>query len=131
MALAELWWSIAQDPMQRTSDRLEASRLLADRGWGKAAAYQPQEGTRSTWRPQSRRQKSSGRRSWRSSRPRRIRTRALGRGVGSNLRRTVTLPRARFAAGIASAWVPSSVHTCPAVFYVLQGSSGPVRPLDG
>jgi hypothetical protein len=44
MALAELWWSIAQDPMQRTSDRLEASRLLADRGWGKAAAYQPQEG---------------------------------------------------------------------------------------
>ena len=44
MALAQLWWSIAQDEMQRTSDRLEASRLLADRGWGKAAAYQPQEG---------------------------------------------------------------------------------------
>jgi hypothetical protein len=44
MALAELWWSIAQDPMQRTSDRLEASRLLADRGWGKAAVFAPQEG---------------------------------------------------------------------------------------
>jgi hypothetical protein len=36
--LAELWWSIAQDTMQKTSDRLEASRLLADRGWGKAPA---------------------------------------------------------------------------------------------
>jgi hypothetical protein len=39
MALVELWWSIAQDPMRRDSDRLEASRLLADRGWGEAAAY--------------------------------------------------------------------------------------------
>jgi hypothetical protein len=39
MALAELWWSIAQDPMRRDSDRLEASKLLADRGWGKAAAF--------------------------------------------------------------------------------------------
>src|SRR5262245_45961294 len=37
--LAELWWAIAQDPMQRTSDRLEASRLLADRGWAKAALF--------------------------------------------------------------------------------------------
>jgi hypothetical protein len=34
MALVELWWSIASDPMQRTSDRLVASRLLANRGWG-------------------------------------------------------------------------------------------------
>jgi hypothetical protein len=37
MALAQLWWDIAQNPLQRTSDRLEASKLLADRGWGKAA----------------------------------------------------------------------------------------------
>jgi hypothetical protein len=44
MALAQLWWDIAQDPMQRTSDRLEASKLLADRGWGKAAVFSPQEG---------------------------------------------------------------------------------------
>jgi hypothetical protein len=43
-ALAELWWSIAQDPLQRTNDRLEASRLLADRGRGKAAVFAPQEG---------------------------------------------------------------------------------------
>jgi hypothetical protein len=49
MAIAQLWWSIAQDSMQRTSDRLEASRLLADRGWGKAAAYQPQEGDPFDW----------------------------------------------------------------------------------
>jgi len=41
--LTELWWSIAQDSMQRTSDRLEASKLLADRGWGQAAVYEPQE----------------------------------------------------------------------------------------
>jgi hypothetical protein len=44
MALVELWWSIAQDPMRRDRDRLEASRLLADRGWGKAAAFEPLEG---------------------------------------------------------------------------------------
>jgi hypothetical protein len=44
MAVAQLWWDIAQDPMQRTSDRLEASKLLADRGWGKAAVFSPQEG---------------------------------------------------------------------------------------
>jgi hypothetical protein len=43
MALVELWWSIANDPMRRDRDRLEASKLLADRGWGKAAAYEPQE----------------------------------------------------------------------------------------
>jgi hypothetical protein len=43
MKLAELWWSIARDPSQKTSDRLEASRLLADRGWGKAADFKPIE----------------------------------------------------------------------------------------
>ena len=44
MALVELWWSIAQDETRRDSDRLEASKLLADRGWGKAAVFSPQEG---------------------------------------------------------------------------------------
>jgi hypothetical protein len=44
MKLAELWWSIASDPMRRDSDRLEASRLLADRGWGKAANFEPLDG---------------------------------------------------------------------------------------
>src|SRR5262245_50447523 len=44
MKLAAFWLSIMEDPMRRDSDRLEASRLLADRGWGKAAAYEPQEG---------------------------------------------------------------------------------------
>jgi hypothetical protein len=44
MALAQIWWDIARDETRRDSDRLEASRLLADRGWGKAAVYEPQEG---------------------------------------------------------------------------------------
>jgi uncharacterized protein DUF5681 len=44
MAIVELWWQIALDPLQRTRDRLEASKLLADRGWGKAAVFAPQEG---------------------------------------------------------------------------------------
>ena len=39
MALVVLWWSIAQDETRRDSDRLEASKLLAERGWGKAPAY--------------------------------------------------------------------------------------------
>jgi hypothetical protein len=43
MALVKLWWDVAQDPMRRDSDRLEASRLLADRGWGKAASFEPVE----------------------------------------------------------------------------------------
>jgi hypothetical protein len=43
MALARLWWDIARDD-RRDRDRLEASKLLADRGWGKAATYEPQEG---------------------------------------------------------------------------------------
>jgi hypothetical protein len=37
--LAEFWLSIMEDPMRRDSDRLEASKLLADRGWGKAPTY--------------------------------------------------------------------------------------------
>jgi L-rhamnose isomerase len=44
LALAQLWWDIARDDTRRDSDRLEASKLLADRGWGKAAVVQPQEG---------------------------------------------------------------------------------------
>lgn len=43
-ALIELWASIAMDPMRRDSDRLKASELLADRGWGKAANFVRQEG---------------------------------------------------------------------------------------
>ena len=49
MKLAGLWWSIAQDPMQRTSDRLQASRLLANRGWGRAALFAPREGDPVGW----------------------------------------------------------------------------------
>ena len=43
MVLVELWLQIALDPMRRDADRLRASELLADRGWGKAAAFQPIE----------------------------------------------------------------------------------------
>jgi Family of unknown function (DUF5681) len=39
MAIAQLWWDIARDETRRDRDRLEASRLLADRGWGKAPTY--------------------------------------------------------------------------------------------
>jgi hypothetical protein len=39
MALVRLWWDIARDETRRDSDRLEASRLLADRGWGKAPTF--------------------------------------------------------------------------------------------
>jgi hypothetical protein len=42
--LVELWWSIANDPLRRDADRLEASKLLADRGWGRAANFVAQEG---------------------------------------------------------------------------------------
>jgi hypothetical protein len=38
-ALIQIWWSIANDPMRRDADRLRASELLADRGWGKAPAF--------------------------------------------------------------------------------------------
>jgi hypothetical protein len=44
MPLVELWWDIARDETRRDSDRLEASRLLADRGWGKAATFESLEG---------------------------------------------------------------------------------------
>jgi hypothetical protein len=44
MKLAEFWLSIMEDETRRDSDRLEASKLLADRGWGKAAVFSPQEG---------------------------------------------------------------------------------------
>jgi Family of unknown function (DUF5681) len=43
MALVELWLEIAMDPLCRAADRLRASELLADRGWGKAPAFQPIE----------------------------------------------------------------------------------------
>ena len=33
--LASFWLAIMNDPKQKTRDRLEASKLLADRGWGK------------------------------------------------------------------------------------------------
>jgi hypothetical protein len=42
--LVQLWWDIARDETRRDSDRLRASELLAERGWGKAAVFQPQEG---------------------------------------------------------------------------------------
>ena len=44
MKLAQLWWDIARDETRRDSDRLEASKLLADRGWGKAPTFEPLEG---------------------------------------------------------------------------------------
>jgi hypothetical protein len=43
MALAQLWWDIARDPMRRDADRLQASRLLAERGWGKPASFESLE----------------------------------------------------------------------------------------
>lgn len=43
-ALVELWMSIAMDPARTTTERLRASELLADRGWGKAANFVAQEG---------------------------------------------------------------------------------------
>ncbi len=42
--MIQLWWDIARDETRRDRDRLEASKLLADRGWGKAAVFAPQEG---------------------------------------------------------------------------------------
>jgi Family of unknown function (DUF5681) len=44
MKLVQLWWDIARDETRRDRDRLEASKLLADCGWGKAAVFAPQEG---------------------------------------------------------------------------------------
>jgi hypothetical protein len=39
MALVQLWWDIARDETRRDSDQLEASRLLAERGWGKTPTF--------------------------------------------------------------------------------------------
>jgi hypothetical protein len=41
--LAEFWVDILEDTEAKMADRLEASRLLADRGWGKAASFAPIE----------------------------------------------------------------------------------------
>lgn len=43
-ALADFWMAIVTDESRRDSDRLEASKLLAERGWGKPAQFQAQEG---------------------------------------------------------------------------------------
>lgn len=43
-ALAEFWLSVVEDDTRRDSDRLEASRLLAERGWGRPAQFQAMEG---------------------------------------------------------------------------------------
>jgi hypothetical protein len=43
LALAQIWWDIARDETRRDRDRLEASRLLADRGWGKAPTFAANE----------------------------------------------------------------------------------------
>jgi hypothetical protein len=39
VSLVRFWLSIVEDENARTTDRLEASRLLAERGWGKAAVF--------------------------------------------------------------------------------------------
>jgi hypothetical protein len=44
MKLVQLWWDIARDETRRDRDRLEASKLLADRSWGKVASFEPLEG---------------------------------------------------------------------------------------
>lgn len=41
--LACFWLDIVEDDGAKTADRLEASRLLAERGWGKAPAFAPVE----------------------------------------------------------------------------------------
>ena len=85
--LAEFWLSIMDDPMRRDSDRLEASKLLADRGWGKAAVFAPQEGVPLDWA-----QRTSGRRScgWQAIQNRTCRAareRQSARGLRSPARR--------------------------------------------
>jgi hypothetical protein len=42
-ALADFWFEVLQDTDAKMADRLEASRLLADRGWGKAPSFMPIE----------------------------------------------------------------------------------------
>ena len=39
--IARFWASIMSDSNAKTTDRIEASRLLADRGWGKAPTHEP------------------------------------------------------------------------------------------
>ena len=39
--IAEFWLATMSNPTARLAERLEASRLLADRGWGKAAKGEP------------------------------------------------------------------------------------------
>jgi Family of unknown function (DUF5681) len=39
--IAEFWLATMNDPGAKLSERLEASRLLADRGWGKADKGEP------------------------------------------------------------------------------------------
>jgi hypothetical protein len=43
MPLVRFWLGILEGEGARTADRLAASRLLADRGWGKAPAFAPVE----------------------------------------------------------------------------------------
>ena len=42
-AIVTFWLETMHDDNARMADRLEASRLLAERGWGKAAAFIPIE----------------------------------------------------------------------------------------
>jgi len=41
--IAEFWLATMNDPTAKLSERLEASRLLADRGWGKPSAVDSAE----------------------------------------------------------------------------------------
>lgn len=43
LAIVEFWAHVMADEGARTPDRLEASRLLAERGWGKPPTYEPIE----------------------------------------------------------------------------------------
>lgn len=51
--LAQIWWDIARDETRRDSDRLEASRLLAERGWGKTGTFAPLDSGCAEWRLRS------------------------------------------------------------------------------
>jgi hypothetical protein len=42
-ALVELMYSIAMDPQRKDTHRMRAAEWLGDRGWGKAAVFQPVE----------------------------------------------------------------------------------------
>jgi hypothetical protein len=43
LVLARFWWSVLLDETADMAHRMQASKLLADRGWGKAAEYVPIE----------------------------------------------------------------------------------------